>query len=67
MPKKIRPSVQKREREQKKRQRNARKAETAALKRARREGNMASRARTSSTEEIEGNRAAADPPPETDD
>ena len=38
MPKKTRPSILKREREQKKRQREARKAEKAALRRARREG-----------------------------
>ena len=51
MSKKNRPSVLKREREQKKRQRELKKAEKAALKRERREGNEASGAETSSTQE----------------
>ncbi len=66
MSKKNRPSVLKREREQKKRQREAKKAKKATLKRARREGHAASPSEPTSSQETEGNRAATDPPIETD-
>ncbi|MHC4698268.1 MAG: hypothetical protein ACYTFA_16165 [Planctomycetota bacterium] len=65
MSKKDRPSVLKREREQKKREREARKAKKAALKRARREGHAASQSGPSPTQQIEGQRVAADPSTET--
>ncbi len=66
MPQKNRPSVLKRAREQKKRERAAGKAQKAALKRARREGASASQSGTASTDEIEGNRDAAGPSTDTD-
>ena len=66
MPKKNRPSVLKREREQKKREREAKKAKKAAAKRACREHHVASHSGPSSAEEIEGDRIATDPSTETD-
>ena len=66
MSKKNRPSVLKREREQKKREREAKKAKKAALKRACRERHAASHSGPSSAEENEGDRVAADPSTETD-
>ena len=66
MSQKNRPSVLKRERERKKRERAAGKAQKAALKRARREGDTASQPETASTDEIEGNRDAAEPSTDTD-
>ena len=66
MPKKNRPSVLKREREQKKREREAKKAKKAALKRARRELQAASPSGASLPEEMEGERVAAEPPTATD-
>ncbi len=65
MAKKNRPSVLKREREQKKREREARKAKKAALKRARREGHVASPSGPTPTEYTEGQPVATDPPTET--
>jgi hypothetical protein len=66
MSKTNRPSVLKREREQKKREREAKKAKKAALKRACRERHAASHSGPSSAEEIEGDRVVADPSTETD-
>ncbi len=65
MSKKNRPSVLKREREQKKREREAKKAKKAALKRERREHPKASDSGPGPAEEIEGGRVAADPSTET--
>lgn len=64
MSKKNRPSVLKREREQKKRQRVAKKAEKAALKRARREGGTESGAGSEASDGLELNPVVADRHPE---
>jgi len=66
MSQKNRPSVLKLDREQKKRERVAGKAQKAALKRARREGDAASQSGTASTDKIEGNRDATEPSTDTD-
>ncbi len=66
MSKKNRPSVLKREREQRKRDREAKKAKKAALKHAVRERHAASHSEPSSAEEVEGDCIAADSSTERD-
>ncbi len=66
MSKRNRPSVLKREREQKRRERETKKAKKAALKRTRREGHVASESEPSSPEEIGGNPVTVDPSTEAD-
>jgi hypothetical protein len=66
MSNKNRPSVLKREREQKKRQRKANKATKAALKRAQREDKKTSESSSPVRNELEGNAVAVEPRLETD-
>ena len=66
MSNKNRPSVLKREREQKKRQRKANKATKAALKRAQREDKKASESSSPVRNGLEGNAVAVEPQLETD-
>jgi hypothetical protein len=66
MSNKNRPSVLKREREQRKRQRKANKATKAALKRAEREHKKASESNSPAGNELEGNAVAVDQRLETD-
>jgi len=65
MAKRNRPSVLKREREQKKRMREVKKAEKAALKRARREEEAASTDGNTATDVEDRGGIPGDPPSET--